>query len=62
MVDMSEKVAQDVSKLVMTTLIEGISRIFTSPCASKTGPVTTKLDTDDTGIRFSIHLDNQENK
>ena len=62
MVDMSERIVLDVSKIVMTALLEGIGDIFTSACASKTGPVTTKLNTDDTGIRFSIHLDDQEKK
>ncbi len=63
MVDMSEKIVRDVSRLFIEIMVDGIGKLFTSSGTRRTGPATTRLNAnEDTLTRFSIHLDTKAKK
>jgi len=39
-----------------------VGKFIVGACGKKAGPVTSTLDTGETKVRFSIHLDDKEKK
>lgn len=60
MVDINERFARNVSKFVIGTLVDEIGKFVVASCDRRPGPVVTKLSTDNTEVKFSVHLNETE--
>lgn len=60
MIDLNERLARNVTQFFIKTLVDEIGKYVVAKCGRRPGPVTSTVSTDDTEVRFSIHLDNKE--
>ncbi len=58
--EMNEKLAREVTKMFVTTLVDEVGKLIMKKCARKAGSSNEVLNTEGDNFRVSVHLDGKE--